>query len=89
MGTYRTGWSNTRPTDKLKRVLKFGQSQLATYKDAAPTILVETRTFYLTRSDKSILSVKEWIAMGKPDYVVSGSKKGCEGTRERLMSAQI
>lgn len=86
MGTYRTGVSNTRPTDKLKRALKFGQTQLATYKHA-PIILVENRTFYLTKG-KEIISVKEWIAYGRPDYVVMGTKKGCEGTLKRL-TAQI
>jgi hypothetical protein len=45
------------------------------------------KTFYLLK-DGSAVSHREWYQMGSPNYVVVGSKSGCEGHWARTISLQ-
>ena len=45
------------------------------------------KTFYLLKNG-SIVTYREWRQLGSPNYVVSGTKNGCEGHLLRTINLQ-
>lgn len=43
---------------------------------------IKPNTFYLLKNG-DIVRYREWYQLGKPGYIVCGSREGCEGTRDR------
>lgn len=79
----KIGNSNTHGVAKLLRTMSYGQ-HLANIGGAVKVTKNVGKTFYLTY-DNEIISFRKWKEKGSPDYVVSGSFEGCEGTMKRRM----
>jgi hypothetical protein len=78
--TTRTN-GNATPLHRLIRKISHGMSQL-NYCNVTVHQKNAGKTFYLLKTG-DILSLNEWNKQNKPDYIVSGSHTGCEGTKER------
>jgi len=72
--------SNTTPGRRLQRILDYGRRQVTIFgKTREP---LDVKTYYLLK-DGTILTLREWNILNKPNYVVSGSLRGCKGHAER------
>lgn len=73
--------NSTRFVHKLSSQLSLGKYQMENYRkfnNQNP----DMKTYYLTRKG-DILTFREWYQAGKPDYIVSGSKHGCQTQKSR------
>ncbi len=68
--------SNTTPSRRLSRVLDFGLKQIRNAKSDRIFSEIIGTTYYLL-TDGRIVTFREWYQMKKPNYVVSGTKRGC------------
>lgn len=69
--------SNTTPARRLARVLDFGLKQIQNASSSKFIADAVGITYYLL-GDGRIVTFREWYQMNRPNYVVSGTKKGCE-----------
>ena len=77
---------NTGYLNRLHRNLNEGMHnmQIAYSKKNASDFY---KTFYLLKNG-SIVTHREWRQLGSPNYVVSGTKNGCEGHLLRTINLQ-
>lgn len=73
--------SNDTLKQRLVRNLSHGLSQLQMAGKEKKKTNAGTE-YYLLKTGE-IVSFREWYQMNKPNYVVSGSKEGCEGHKKR------
>ena len=69
--------SNTTPKNRLSRVLQFGLKQIQNAQSSKFISDAVGITYYLL-TDGRIVTFREWYQMNRPNYVVSGTKKGCQ-----------
>ena len=77
---------NTGYINRLHRSLNGGMSNMQSAYNAK-NASDNYKTFYLLKNGE-IVSHREWRQMGSPNYVVSGSKSGCEGHWVRTLNLQ-
>jgi len=68
--------SNTTPTSRLSRVLEFGIQQIRNAQSGKFINDAVGITYYLL-TDGKLVTFRQWYQMNRPNYVVSGTKKGC------------
>ena len=67
---------NTRLIQRLSTQLNFGLQQVKNYRKSSNESFADLTTYYLLK-DKSLVTFREWYQLGRPDYLFSGSRKGC------------
>lgn len=77
---------NTGYVNRLHRILNGGMQnmQKAYYSKKQ---FGSQKTYYLLK-DGTTVSHREWYQLGSPNYVVSGSKNGCDSHLVRIISLQ-
>ena len=73
---------NATPFRRLKRVLNHGLSHLRNAQTRTTTVVAHL-TYYLLLDGK-IVTHREWRQLNSPNYIVAGSKAGCEGHLSRI-----
>lgn len=69
--------SNTTPASRLSRVLQFGIQQIRNAQSNSKFINDAVGITYYLLTDGKLVTFRQWYQMNRPNYVVSGSKKGC------------
>ena len=77
---YRNG--NTSGVDKFRRNVQHGTYKLSICNNK-PSSCYIYKTYYLLKSG-TIITKREWHIRNYPEYIVSGSREGCIGTKQRL-----
>lgn len=77
----KTGVS-TRAVQRLQAQLTLGMYQVVHYRKELAERRTNDTTYYLLR-DGRVLPFREWYQLNRPEYVVSGSRQGCLGHRDR------
>lgn len=78
----RTGHS-TRLIQKMQDQMTRGLYAMENYKKHGVQPITEMGTYYLLHTGV-VVTFREWYQANRPDYIVSGSKKGCESHRRRI-----
>lgn len=79
----KTGNSNTRLLTRLSKQLNHGLWAMTNYKKDV-SVGTGTGSYYLVKATLQVLSFRDWYQAGRPDYIVHGSLKGCQGHRNRM-----
>jgi hypothetical protein len=82
----RTGVS-TRAIQKIQAQLTLGMYQMENYRKELSKPVADTVTYYLVKKTLEIVNFRTWFQMNRPEYIVSGSLRGCQGHKERLLEA--
>ena len=75
--------SNSTPFRRLVRKLGSGLYNLRLAHSTSTKFTKIGITYYLLKTGV-ILTFREWYQIGKPQYIVAGSKEGCAAHWERI-----
>lgn len=77
--------SNSTPFRRMLRRLEYGLYNLKLAQSRTTTMSKIGITYYLLY-DGALITLREWHQLGKPNYIVAGSKEGCTAHWNRIVN---